>query len=539
MKKQFNPSNILFTLTILVSILFIVSLFSSFTADDFLVFFNSDTLYLPILYKDLFINHIGIQGWYLSPSPYFFPDMIVYFILMFITGDFIVASFLYPIIQYVVFLVLILKLYQLVLKSDSVLFASFSNIILLLFFLVTFCSHDFNFTFFLVSNSYHIGAFLMSLLCLILTIKYLENPRKGLLINLAWIGFLSVLSDGLFVVMYYLPIICIILIYKKIFPSKKIIRLLIINISVLILGITTFIVIKNSNYIWIDKPNRILDFRNSWEAFKMLIGHMHYYLIYGHYTKLILILSLISFLSVIWILINNIRKERYLSAFAIYCFLTVIFTLIVFFAPVINGNYTASDSLRYNISVFYISMLNIPLVIAYLLKGKYRSILLNRGITWLLIICLTGAFWIGFNKISISGLHKYFHYYPSEAEQMDSIAKEHRLFYGVGNYWPAKCITMFSKCGVRILPVFDDMFPYFHTSNKNWFFAEKSVFNYIILFKFVDRDKYKKIMGTAGIKADSSELEIMLLPKFRYDPKTFKPYLVDSTEMIKTGTTKP
>jgi hypothetical protein len=531
MKKYFKPVAILYSLTVLVSVLFVISLFSSLTDFELTIFFNSDTLYLPALYRDLFVYHTGIQGWYFNPSPNFFPDMIVYFILMFITQDFIAASFLYPLLQYIVFLVLILKLFQLVLKSDYVLFASFSNIILLLFFLVTFYSHDFYFTFYIVSISYHMGAFLMSLLCIILTIKYLDTPKRSLLVNLAWIGLLGIISDQLFVVMYCIPAISIILLFKKIYPFKKLKLILIINISILILGFAIFILIKNSNYIWIDNPHRIMDFKNSVNSFHTMIGHMLFYLKNGPYIRIIIISSILSFLSMVYLSITGIRKEQELSAFTIYCYLTVIYTLIVFFAPVINGNYTAWDSLRYLIYAFYISMLNIPLVIGYFLKSNFKEVIINKVIIWFLIICLIGSFWIGFNKLSISGLYNYFNYYPKDVAKMDKIAKENKLLYGVGNYWSAKYFTMFSKYDVKILPVFDNMFPYFHASNRNWFFDKNSIFNFIILNKILEKEEYKIFMGSTGIIIDSNELEIILLPKFRYDPVTKKPYLIDSNRI--------
>ena len=534
MKKYFNPVSILYALTVLVSILFIFSIFSTLSDYDYTVFFNSDTLYLPFLYKDLFINHMGVQGWHLNPSPNFFPDMVVYFILMCLTKDFIVASFLYPLLQYIVFLVLIIKLYQLVLKSHSVLFASFSNLIFLLFFLVTFYTHDFDFTFYLISTSYHMGAFLLSFLCIILTIKYLLAPNKSLLINISWISSLGIISDRIFVVMYCIPILCIILLFKKIYPFRKIKLILIINISAFVLGAIIFILIQNTYYISIDRPYRIMDFKNARDSFHVLSGHLFYYMKYGTYTKGIIIASVLSFLSVLYLFLAGIRKESQLSAFTIYCFIAIAYTLFVFFAPVINGSYTASDSLRYNIYVFYISMLNIPLVIAYLLTRKSERRLFSMGISGLLIICILSAFWIGFSKLSISGLHKYFNYYPKKVEQIDKIAKEHQLFYGVGNYWSAKYISMFSKCGVNILPVFDDLHPYYHAYNKHYFFAKNNVFNFIILYKFVDKEKYKKILGSAGIIADSTQ-EIILLPKFRYDSTTLKPYLVHSTDLQKPG----
>ena len=56
---------------------------------------TSDLLYLEALYKDLFVRHLPIGGWTLSPAPYFFPDLPVYFVLRGLAGDLLSALYLY------------------------------------------------------------------------------------------------------------------------------------------------------------------------------------------------------------------------------------------------------------------------------------------------------------------------------------------------------------------------------------------------------------------------------------------------------------
>jgi hypothetical protein len=530
MKKQFNINLLLYILTILVSILYIITLFSTLTDYRYGIIFSSDTLYQPALFKDLFIDHKGLQGWYLNPSPNFFPDMIVYFILMFLTKNFIVTTFVYPILQYLLFLMLILMLFRLIVPDRYILFAAISNLLLLLFILTTLYSKapDFDFTFFIISISFHMGAFLMSFLCLIMTLNYIKNPKKSLIINLVWIGFLSVLSDRLFIVMYSLPALSILLLFNKIKPFNKILHIVIINILTVGLGFFAFWIIQNSNYIWIDRPHRILDFNNSINSFHMLIGHILYYLKYGTYTRFIIIISILSFITTCWLFVSSIHKENKLSLFTVYCLLSISYSLIVFFAPVINGNYTASDSLRYNIYVYYISIINIPLLTAYFLTQKYKDWIVSKWTSLTLFCMILYTFWIGFSKFSPSGLHQYFNYYPEKVKQMDKIARENHLSYGIGNYWTSNYITLFSKSNVRVLPVYDAIFPQFHAFNKNWFFDKNTVINFVVLFKIQDRKNFMELFGNSAIKLDSTELEVMQVPPFRFDPQTFKIYPADS-----------
>ncbi|MES2349239.1 MAG: hypothetical protein V4641_16885, partial [Pseudomonadota bacterium] len=51
------------------------------------LFFNSDALYLPALYYDLFERGGQLRQWFLTPAPYFFPDWPLYFGLRALTGD--------------------------------------------------------------------------------------------------------------------------------------------------------------------------------------------------------------------------------------------------------------------------------------------------------------------------------------------------------------------------------------------------------------------------------------------------------------------
>ena len=189
MKKKINIEQILFLASICVSLLLILAIFSILTsnADYINIFFNSDTLYLPSLYKDLIQEHNGLKGWYLSGAPNFFPDMIFYFIIMFFTNNFIVSSLLFPIFQYIALLFLIKRVFQLIIPNYSYLFASLANLLMMLFFFVTLCSNDFGFTFYLLSNSFHTGAFIMAFLCLIISLNYLKRAKRLNLIILFFI----------------------------------------------------------------------------------------------------------------------------------------------------------------------------------------------------------------------------------------------------------------------------------------------------------------------------------------------------------------
>ena len=113
-----------------------------------------------------------------------------------VTSNFIIASFVFAVIQYLFLIYLIFRLFKALGLPEAKLVAALSNLLLMLFFMVSFYSNDFGFTFYLVSNSYHTGAFLMSLLCTILALEYLMNSKIRSLIFLSLISTLSVFSDS-------------------------------------------------------------------------------------------------------------------------------------------------------------------------------------------------------------------------------------------------------------------------------------------------------------------------------------------------------
>lgn len=74
--------NIHWILIILIQFLLILLCFSKLSDNDIeKLYYNVDCLYLPSLYTDIFIDGNLLKGWRLTPNPYFFPDMILYFII--------------------------------------------------------------------------------------------------------------------------------------------------------------------------------------------------------------------------------------------------------------------------------------------------------------------------------------------------------------------------------------------------------------------------------------------------------------------------
>jgi len=55
-------NKVIFTISILLNIIFIIFVFANLNEHQIYTYLNSDTLYLPSIFKDLFIDKSGLYG---------------------------------------------------------------------------------------------------------------------------------------------------------------------------------------------------------------------------------------------------------------------------------------------------------------------------------------------------------------------------------------------------------------------------------------------------------------------------------------------
>ena len=104
---------------LLIFVVILSNIFLYFTNQLSMVqFFNADALYLPSLYKDLMVNSGSYENWHLTPAPYFFPDMILYFLANFLTSDYYYAIPMFFTFQAIVLVVAIYHLYTLFMEKS-------------------------------------------------------------------------------------------------------------------------------------------------------------------------------------------------------------------------------------------------------------------------------------------------------------------------------------------------------------------------------------------------------------------------------------
>jgi hypothetical protein len=509
-----NLPLIIYLFSIFISLLFLTLYFSTGNPNITSILFNSDILYFPTLYKDLFIDHYNLSGWTIPGSPNFFPDMFFYFILMFITGKASYSTFFFAFLQFLTILLLFRHLIKSVFPGYGLYSLTLGNLLLSLFFLVTFIDHDPYMTFHLVSNTYHLGALINVLIAMIFSIEYIRSSRNIYLVFLFILGLLAIISDRLFIVMYCIPFSGALLVFVR--KPRNLRKLLFLTLTIalmLVLGFVIFDRITHNNTFHVAKAYFNFSIEGITASWNVLYGNLKLFFIH---FKIFTIIIIISIISLLFSLLNLFRSASALwKGFELsdenglkhlMNIFFILFMITVFFTPVLTGGFQGFDTIRYNIFVFYLGTLFLGVVFIYFFNEKpwtYCAIKIS-SITALAILSIFMGIYISGNHI-IPELKKYFGYYPQVACCIDTMDEKHELKLGVSTYWYGKVGTQFSKRSVRLYTVYNEnLVPFPHVGNENWYYEsgygkyDPPVFNFILLEKPVPASALKTIEDRLG-----------------------------------------
>ena len=439
--------------------------------------FSSDALYLPALYRDFFQDGYTLNGWTLNQASNFFPDMLLFFMLNAIFGNFITATFCYSLIQYFAIIFIFYLIFK-QLKPVShpstfvpaiFLFASY----LFLYFIDNRVWESM----LLNHNSYHNSPFIMALICIYLFLKYLDSKSWKTLIATLVLSILSGACDRLFFICFSIPVfLAVVILYFRNKDWKTLTKFLTTIALGAILAIALWIFFKNNPYFSLTKAYgecTLQSIRSSWEIFSTQY--------YGYLTKpsFILVLTYLSLFSYIATIIYVLRKtlqlniqikdKKCVDKMFVFQLFVFFFTPIVLLAPVFAGSYGGFDTMRYNYFPYFLLPFNaVVLANNWLNKNKRLRIILNAVLSMLIVGYLLINYPVReFGK----GLENFFNFYPEKAKIIDNYFSDDETFkYGItDDYWAARQITMFSKKGIRLYSAFDGGDPWLHAANKNWF----------------------------------------------------------------------
>jgi len=457
---------------LIVALVVLLCWFAFRTDVELSQFFSSDSLYLQALYRDFFQDGYSLNGWTLNQASNFFPDMLLFFALNAIFGNFITATFGYSVIQYfAIIFIMYLIFRQIKLNLHLSTFAPaiflFASLLFLFFIDRSWIASLLN------HNAWHNSAFIMSLVCIYLFCKYLNIKSQKLLIAIIVLSMLSGASDKLFFICFTIPaslVIIVLYFFNK--DRRMLIKLLIVMAIGTILAIALWIFFKNNPYFSLTKPYGAITpkyIQDSWSVFS---EQMHAYLTTFSFVMFLTWFSILSYFAVVvhvFVKIYRLIKEKK-SADTLFAFelFVLFFTPIVLFTPILAGSYDNIISLRYNYFPYILLPFNsVVLISNWLDKNKWIRVALNSTFSLLMLGYLLFHFP---PKEFNSGLKQFFTCYPERAEIVDNCFTDENLKYGItDDYWLARQATMFSKKGVRLHCAFPGGDPWLHVSNKHWF----------------------------------------------------------------------
>lgn len=511
--------NILGWFVFIFSIVCNFSTYNSFKLDSV---FNADMLGAPLFFNDLFREGGSLKDWYMGASPCIFPDVILYlFFSELFHLDFISILFFYGITQSILVVYLSSFLYK---KLAPPVYKEYAWLIPV-FYSFVFLESYYNtghevFAFLMLVYGYHTGAFISALLAMCIYVSELKHGWKYVLLFLFTL--LATFSDILFVPMFIGPIIVLNIFMFRFKGVKFSVLSSVFIVSGCALAFYIYEYVK-ANLVYFSNPSKIYAFDNIMPSLKIFYEHMLAYITLGGFRGFQIAFAFVA--PIVCFIILILKRKTLSKEFKFLLFFYVVFSVIVFSAPILNGNYTAWDTIRYNIAPIFFSMTILALLIAFIFNR-----FITNSTTQLIVSYLIPVFFVFLISLKFSpvGLKDYFTYYPPKVKEIDSICKKYNLKNGISNYWNAKWVSVFSKNHVKVLSMHSTVFMYELGSNIKWFYNRE--FDFVIANKLDSARIRQLFIIKDTIKTPN--FTVLRVNKFIFPDKKYEPLTIDTVSHV-------
>ena len=413
-------------------------------------FFNSDSVYMTQVCKDIIQNDAKLTDWIIVGAPEFFPTLILNYIICFLIGNYFISQLVYLIIQLITFNILSYILLKNFTEKNYALY--FNGLINLL---IIFVLHIKPFEYIFIS-SHHFGTYLNFLFTLLLLYKNSKNKLNNIFIIL--FIFISSFCNPIFLAYFVIPLIITNIIVSLIYK----IYFLKINFIYLISGLSGFI-IKKSIFVHENCNECINSYHTMdnirFDAIKISLYHIKEFFI-SNSSIIQNLLAFISFSIPLFILLMiYIKREPFSllfkknSHFFILIIISILSTIFCFTFLPINPQF------RHLYNLYFFALLVIPIILYfYLNKVHIQKIIFYSPLLFSLYICF----------INIDLDKKFnFDYYPKDIEYIDSILDKYNLKHGYTEWSYGNRLVYLSKNIITIIP-FHDKTPLHWDINRDW-----------------------------------------------------------------------
>ena len=423
--------------------------------------FNSDYLYLPTLFSDLFSKDGELKNWLLTPAPYFFPDYPLFYIAYLVGSNPYSQIIIFALLQ----AILTLGAVWLLAKQISNANAFFASIVILIA-IIWLALNSFEPFIFILNSAGHFGIFLASIVFIVFWLKIIEESTEvPLFVSLMGIlAFISTLSDNLFLIQVIAPLIAthiVVSTAKRDFLMKRMIALIFVTICS---------VFGSISYRWLIANHTRYHVSIGFDQFMSHLKDLQVLLssaivgnpVFGAIFLLYCALVLHSF----FVLVRNGREVGKLSWVAIFSFFSFFTTL-------------GAASLVTNLPItvrYLIPTLFWPVIIVFIYFSRLlKDVFFHAGaiISLLAISSLCWGYYPLFKKNGILT-----HYYPSDLACIDEVLEKEGIANGIAQYWDAKYIQNFSRLNLNIAQHLENLGEMHWITSKKYF---KQTYDFAIL----------------------------------------------------------
>ena len=449
--------------------------------------FNSDYLFPAHVYKDVFIDKFPFSGIKFSVAPDIFPDVILTSVLMFLTRNAIMATFLYGLVQFTLLVLAYVLCAQVIdpsapeVSRAPVLLAGIGVVL----WTASIISRPYETLYYLFLDQSHVSSTALGIMCgaactwLCFT-SLARRPAKLVLAAIAGLCALGVSSDLMFVphmllaftgavaIMIFLDLVkasrcCCVLgvawggaltgawLGKKLVDSGALESQAGLNVDRFTAALNTYvhgIALKLGNRDWL------------------------------HLFALAWLLS--ALIVILWLVRRHVvHRDRFgsmedparrLMMVVLFLFISSVGSAV---SIIVMGSQGLSEfkdytwSMHYQYPLFFGSIFGLTLIIGSALRrihapsgtGALKWIVRSVAVLAPLGMLLAGP------KAQVSLAS----YTPPLVDTLDAVASKYGLTYGIGGFWQARAVNLFSKKGLRLYPVGGNLEPFHWLGNKYWY----------------------------------------------------------------------
>jgi hypothetical protein len=436
-------------------------------------FFSSDTVGFASLYEDIFINGFKWSGWHISNAPQYV-GMVLYFLCRLVGGDVPAAHMLNAVLlpllliagmEYAACSVLpgvSLRHRSLVVLSGALivfLFAHDMASVLIAYFWV--CRHA--------------EVVILSMLCTGLLVRSSAGRGVWTIAVLLACNCMAVISDPLFLAAFTAPgVLALLFMWAiRILHGRRPIMLAIGIAASAFAGrlIGPWLAPRDTVGAFLHvRPNEMQ------QAFRVLVSDIRQSPPPELWISVaVALLLVVGSVVVFRFLLTRKQPGNATTRLVLYSVLTVFSSVAVVASLVLTGNTMHVGHMRYLLPVMTIPFLAIPLYVSAALRKwcpRFAGIPVYVALPVLLLLAV-----VCWQKMP-EGIRSVVDFYPPVTQCLDSHADEYGLSHGISDYWLAGYNMMFSRKGLRIYSVRNDLRPYPIVNNIDWYLGDPDAKRY-------------------------------------------------------------